>query len=142
MKVIKFSKVYLFITIALSIMYIVLLAYNMGQTKENRSGYLISILLFILAETTTIILYIFVKKYKTISKEFSNIIIIAMTIFALELNIVLKSNSFCMECWTIVAPLFSFLSTFSSQKRCLIFVLVVCQIYSMIRLGFWYRSKA
>jgi hypothetical protein len=49
-----------------------------------------NILLFILAETTTIILYIFVKKNKTISKQFSNISILVVTIFALELNIVLK----------------------------------------------------
>jgi hypothetical protein len=68
MRVIKFSRAYLFLSIALSIMYIVFLAYKMGQDKENREGYLISILLFILTETATIILYIFVKKYKTIAR--------------------------------------------------------------------------
>lgn len=64
----------------------------MGQEKENREGFLIGILLFILTEAGTIILYIFVRKYKTIAKEFSNILIILVTIFSLELNLVLKSH--------------------------------------------------
>ncbi len=100
-------------------MYIAFIAYKMGQEKENREGYLISILLFILTETSTIILYIFVKKYKTIAKEFSNILIILVTIFAIELNIVLKSHQIYIECWPILAALISLLASFSSQKRCL-----------------------
>lgn len=106
-------------------MYIVFIAYKLGQEKENREGYLISILLFILTETSTIILYIFVKKYKTIAKEFSNILIILMTIFAIELNIVLKSHQIYIECWPIISALISLLASFSSQKRCLFITFAV-----------------